>query len=56
MRFKVEVIDTWAMTIAPVRGVFEIAKRDMYSFVDKAGRSIALSGRPFTALRIVRAP
>lgn len=54
MRFKVDVIDTWNMTITPVQEVFEIRKRDLYAFVDKAGRSIDLPGRPFTALRIVR--
>jgi hypothetical protein len=54
MRFKVEVIDTWNMTITPVEGIFEIEKRDNYWFADKQGRTITLPGRPYMALRIVR--
>jgi len=56
MRFKVEVIDTWNMTITPVAGVFEIRKRDDYMYADKDGRSVTLPGRPYMALRIVRVP
>jgi len=56
MKFRAEVIDTWNMTVTPVDGVFEIRKRDNYSFADKDGRSIALPGRPYIALRIVRVP
>jgi hypothetical protein len=44
------------MTITPVDGVFEVKKRDNYTFADKGGRSIALPGRPYMALRIVRVP
>jgi hypothetical protein len=54
MKFKAEVIDTWNMTVTPVDGVFEIRKKDNYSFADKDGRSIALPGRPYMALRITR--
>jgi hypothetical protein len=56
MRFKVEVIDTWNMTITPVAEVFEISKRDDYMYADKDGRSVTLPGRPYMALRIVRVP
>ncbi|KQV90410.1 alpha-L-rhamnosidase [Massilia sp. Root351] len=54
MKFRAEVIDTWNMTVTPVDGTFEIVKRDNYYFADKNGRSIALPGRPYMALRIVR--
>lgn len=54
MRFRAEIIDTWNMTVTPVEGSFEIRKQGMYSFVDKDARSIALPGRPYMALRIVR--
>jgi hypothetical protein len=54
MKFRAEVIDTWNMTVTPVAGVFELKKRDDYTFADKDGRSIALPGRPYIALRIVR--
>ncbi|MRW88580.1 DUF5060 domain-containing protein [Duganella sp. FT80W] len=56
LRFKVEVIDTWNMTVTPVDGIFEIRKRDDYTYVDKDQRSITLPGRPYMALRIVRVP
>ncbi len=56
MKFKAEVIDTWNMTITSVDGVFEVKKRGNYLFADKDGRSIALPGRPYMALRIVRLP
>jgi len=55
MRFRAEIIDTWNMTVTPVEGSFEIRKQGLYSFVDKDARSIALPGRPWMALRIVRA-
>jgi hypothetical protein len=56
MRFKVEVIDTWNMTITPVDGVFEIKKQDDYMYAEKTGRSVPLPGRPYMAIRIVRVP
>jgi hypothetical protein len=54
MRFAVEVIDTWNMTVTPVDGVFEVKKRDDYVFADKDGRSVPLPGRPYMAVRIRR--
>jgi hypothetical protein len=54
MKFRAEVIDTWNMTVTPVDGIFVIKKRDDYTFADKDGRSIALPGRPYMALRITR--
>ncbi|MCE3261862.1 MAG: hypothetical protein K0R43_941 [Pseudoduganella sp.] len=53
-RFRAEVIDTWNMTVTPVPGTFEMRKRDAYNFADSEGRSIALPGRPYMALRLVR--
>jgi len=52
MEFTVEVIDTWAMTITPVPGVFVTAKKDRYMFVDREGRAVPLPGKPYHALRI----
>ncbi|MBN2514060.1 MAG: DUF5060 domain-containing protein [Sedimentisphaerales bacterium] len=54
MRFTVDIIDTWNMTITPAEGVFEIRKHDNYLFADKNGRSVSLPGTPYTALRIRR--
>ena len=56
MKFRAEVIDTWNMTVTPVEGVFEIKQQDAYNFADKDGRSIALPGRPYMAVRLVRVP
>jgi hypothetical protein len=53
-QFKVEILDTWGMTITPVEGVFVAKKKDRYTFVDEKGRSVALPGKPFHALRIRR--
>jgi hypothetical protein len=52
MEFRVEVIDTWAMTLTPVDGVFTVKRRDRYVFVDRDGRAVALPGKPGVALRI----
>jgi hypothetical protein len=56
MKFRVEVIDTWNMTITPVEGEFEIKKRDNYVCADKDGRSVPLPGKPYMAIRIRRQP
>ena len=57
--FRVEVIDTWNMTITPVNDVFVVRKKpstgiaaDNYAFEDKDGRSVPLPGKPYIALRI----
>ncbi|QGZ42410.1 uncharacterized protein DUF4038 [Pseudoduganella flava] len=54
MRFRADVIDTWNMTVTPLANTFEITKRDDYTYADKDGRAIALPGRPYMAIRIVR--
>jgi len=52
MKFKVDVIDTWNMTITPVAGEFVTQKKDNYYFVDEQNRSVPLPGKPGMALRI----
>jgi hypothetical protein len=54
MKFTAEVLDTWNMTITPVEGPFTLQKKDDYFYGDKDGRSIALPGRPYMAIRIKR--
>ncbi|MFZ6758682.1 DUF5060 domain-containing protein [Undibacterium sp. Ji50W] len=56
MKFRVDVIDTWNMSITPVPGLFELKKQDNYLFADKDGRSVSLPGRPYMAVRIVKLP
>jgi hypothetical protein len=52
--FRVEVIDTWEMTIAPVAGDFVVTKKDPHAFVDRNHRSVTLPAKPGIALRITR--
>lgn len=54
LKFKVEILDTWNMSVTPVDGVFALKKKDNYTFADKDGRSIALPGKPYIAIRIKR--
>ncbi len=53
MRFKVDVIDTWNMTITPVPGEFVTKKKDNYYFSDAHNRSVTLPGKPGIAVRIM---
>jgi hypothetical protein len=52
MKFTVEIIDTWNMTITPIEGFFETKKHDAYVFWDKDGRVVQLPSKPYIALRI----
>jgi hypothetical protein len=54
MQFQVDVIDTWAMTITPVEGLFTAKHKDRYVFSDKDNRAVSLPGKPYIALRIRR--
>jgi hypothetical protein len=54
-RFKVDVLDTWNMTITPVEGAFVMAKKDAYSLHDPKRPTVALPGRPWIAVRVTRA-
>jgi hypothetical protein len=54
MKFKVDVIDTWNMTITPVDKIFTTKVLDGYSFEDKQQQKIGLPARPYMALRITR--
>lgn len=56
MKFHVDVLDTWNMTITPVDTVYTIrrpAEKD-YIVTDEADSSINLPDNPWMALRIVR--
>jgi hypothetical protein len=53
-QFRVDLIDTWNMTVTPVEGVFTMQKKDSYDFHDPARPSIALPGKPWMAVRITR--
>jgi hypothetical protein len=50
--YAVDVIDTWAMTVATAPGTFTVRRLDEYSFT--ADRTVPLPGRQYLALRIRR--
>lgn len=54
MKFKVDIIDTWNMKIIPVKEIFEVKKKDIYTFVDKNNKKVYLPNKPYIALRIKR--
>jgi hypothetical protein len=54
MKFKVELIDTWNMSITPISTIFEIKKLDRYNFADIKGRSVKFPGKSYMAMRITR--
>jgi hypothetical protein len=54
MKFKVEVIDTWNMTVTPVGQTFEVSSVDKYRAHAAGNAPVALPGKPWMALRIRR--
>ncbi|MDR8391917.1 DUF5060 domain-containing protein [Aliifodinibius sp. S!AR15-10] len=53
-QFRVDVIDTWNMTITPTEKVYEVERKDGYRFVDIDGKEVELPGKPYIAIRIQR--
>jgi hypothetical protein len=52
LRLRVEVIDTWAMTVTLVEGVFEARPADRYLYACATHAKVLLPGKPYLALRI----
>jgi len=55
MKFRVEIIDTWNMTLTPVERTFTVRPEGSYLYVTEENGKIALPGKPYTALRIQNA-
>ena len=53
MKFKVDVIDTWDMTVTPADGEFVTKKKDNYYFVEAKGRTVTLPGKTGIAIRAI---
>ncbi len=53
--YRIDVLDTWNMTVTPVDGVFNMVQRDEYDAHDPARPTIALPGKSYMAIRITRA-
>jgi hypothetical protein len=49
---RVEVIDTWAMTVTAVKGVFEAKATGRYRLTCPDRPTLRLPGKPYLALRI----
>jgi len=54
MKFKVDIIDTWNMTITHMNKIYTIKRLNHYDFVDDKGRSVKLPHKKYMALRIER--
>ncbi len=52
-KFKVEIIDTWEMTITTVPETFETGEENDYRLYDKNQKKVRLPYKPFIALRII---
>ncbi|MDP3684305.1 MAG: DUF5605 domain-containing protein, partial [Ignavibacteria bacterium] len=55
-RFKIEIIDTWDMTIQSCPAIFETTKEIDYREYDKAFQKVRLPLKPYVALRITAIP
>jgi hypothetical protein len=56
LKLRVEVIDTWGMTVAPVKGAFTATPKGRYLLTCEDRPTVRLPGRPYMALRIRKAP
>lgn len=54
-KFRVEIIDTWNMTITPVEELYEITDQERYNYTCNYNPTVALPGKEFIALRIIKA-
>jgi hypothetical protein len=54
MKFTVDVLDTWNMTVTSVGKVFTLKHYSMYAFRDEHNATVELPGRQYIALRIQR--
>lgn len=54
-KFKVDIIDTWDMTVTPYPVTFETTKALDYRVYDKDARKVRLPLKPYLALRITEA-
>ncbi|HEX4052764.1 MAG TPA: DUF5060 domain-containing protein [Tepidisphaeraceae bacterium] len=56
MKFRVDLLDTWNMTITPVDRIFTIGQLVESDFPAEGNSTITLPGKPYMALRIQRVP
>lgn len=51
-RFRMEIIDTWNMTVTPLKEVFEVKSAPAKRMTEKSGKHVKLPGKPYLLLRI----
>ena len=51
--FRLDVLDTWNMSVTPVDGAFTLVKKDAYTFHDP-DRPVLSLGKPWLAVRAMR--
>jgi Domain of unknown function (DUF5060)/Domain of unknown function (DUF5605) len=51
-KFKVEIIDTWDMTVTPVDNIFELSEIKDYRMWDKMMKKIRLPLKPYLVIRL----
>ena len=56
MKFRVEVLDTWEMTVRPMDSTFVVRRHSPYVFRAEKDAAIPLPGKPYQAIRIRRVP
>jgi hypothetical protein len=56
VRVRVEVLDTWEMTVTPLEKTFELRPADRYVWTCPKDPKIPLPGKPYIALRLRRMP
>lgn len=54
LQFKVEILDTWNMTVTECPTVFETGTPDRYRISDVQGRAVRLPDSPYLLLRITK--
>ena len=54
MKFKLEIIDTWEMTVQPVNQEFTLDELTDYRFYDNKMQRVRLPLKPYLALRITQ--
>lgn len=52
-KYRVEIIDTWNMTIEPAGKLYEIGEVKHYSYGDSKGKTVKIPQKPYLALRII---
>jgi hypothetical protein len=55
-KYKVEVIDTWNMSVSSVNLVFVVTEPNDYRLLDKDNQKVRLPLKPYIALRITEIP